>query len=676
MKFRQIELHNIFAYDGKVSFVFPVDDDSKTIALIWGRNGMGKTSFLRALKLLFLGIEPKSVRTLGFPARTLGHRQYVVGDGGNWSGLINRQAAKRAAADGTEVTASVAATWVLDDGTEITAERNWTLTPTGYTEHAVVFDGLERLAGDVAKDRISDLLPPEFVDFFFFDGEDIKSIAESDSRKPIDFDRLLRITFLNDLTAEITNIRTERQRSGMGGSLLTSLNAAEAALVKVRGDHQLAEQKLEDLNEVLTEDSGLLRRLQLRRESLSGGASESQRAALEARQRELLVAISEQQEKITESVPLASPMLANLGLVRSALAAVELQISSRSTAERRFIRKLSPLLPQWIAASDTVLSTEDAARLATSILHGMEGQLPPEVELQLFGSLEPLRAERLRDMLLRWSVAGDDALSAQSAELDLMRRLEFELAEVKEALIQIEVGSQANLDLYRTVVNEIAVIEERMAANNQAKGQHQSRLDEAAKQIADLEIKIATLSESSDRAEQDRNETKFINRVTLALNELREALRAAMREKLEARINVRFDQLVQDHSLVSHVAIDDLYTMTFMDGQNRTIGRSSLSAGLKQLAATALLWAMKDVSGHDMPVVIDTPLGRIDRENQENMLINYYPKLAKQVVILPTNSEIDLHRFNLIKDKVSVEYRIFNETGDRARIEPGTLVAQ
>jgi DNA sulfur modification protein DndD len=99
-----------------------------------------------------------------------------------------------------------------------------------------------------------------------------------------------------------------------------------------------------------------------------------------------------------------------------------------------------------------------------------------------------------------------------------------------------------------------------------------------------------------------------------------------------------------------------------------------LSAGLKQLAATALLWAMKEVPGHEMPVVIDTPLGRIDRENQENMLLNYYPHLSHQVIILPTNAEIDHRKRNLIINHVAQEYVISNETGDAAHIRPGSLL--
>jgi DNA sulfur modification protein DndD len=164
-----------------------------------------------------------------------------------------------------------------------------------------------------------------------------------------------------------------------------------------------------------------------------------------------------------------------------------------------------------------------------------------------------------------------------------------------------------------------------------------------------------------------------MNRIVRTLNDVREELRVAIRQRLEAQLTRRFRELVQYHHLVERVTIDDLYTMTFLDGAGRPVGRRSLSSGLKQLAATALLWAMKDLAEAEMAVVIDTPLSRIDRQNQEHLLRNYYPNLAEQVIILPTNSEIDKHKFKFLEDHVAVEYRIDNETGDRAEVQRASL---
>jgi len=61
----------------------------------------------------------------------------------------------------------------------------------------------------------------------------------------------------------------------------------------------------------------------------------------------------------------------------------------------------------------------------------------------------------------------------------------------------------------------------------------------------------------------------------------------------------------------------------------------SLSAGMKQLMATALLWALNEVSGKPVPVVVDTPLARIDSGHQEAILTQYYPNAASRLSCSP-----------------------------------------
>ncbi len=81
----------------------------------------------------------------------------------------------------------------------------------------------------------------------------------------------------------------------------------------------------------------------------------------------------------------------------------------------------------------------------------------------------------------------------------------------------------------------------------------------------------------------------------------------------------------------------------------------SLSAGMKQLAATSLLWALKTCSGRPMPIIVNTPMARIDKGNQENLLRCYYPTVSEQVILLPTDSEMDERKYNMLKPYIYQE---------------------
>jgi DNA sulfur modification protein DndD len=239
MKFITIELENIFAYSARTVFDVSGTTPDKNVVLLWGRNGMGKTSFLSSIKLLFLGANDQKLRTIGFPARRLGHRQYVLGDGASWSGLINTRARRL----DPEARARIRIVWETE-GTRISAERQWTATPTGYRETLVVDDGNARLTNDPAEERLGEFLPRDFVDFFFFDGEDIKALSESEGRKAVDFDRILRISFITVLATELAQLATERQRAGLPLEVQREITEVEGEISRCRAVQAAAQQQI------------------------------------------------------------------------------------------------------------------------------------------------------------------------------------------------------------------------------------------------------------------------------------------------------------------------------------------------------------------------------------------------------------------------------------------------
>jgi len=52
-------------------------------------------------------------------------------------------------------------------------------------------------------------------------------------------------------------------------------------------------------------------------------------------------------------------------------------------------------------------------------------------------------------------------------------------------------------------------------------------------------------------------------------------------------------------------------------------------------------------------MIIDTPLGRLDIENQKLILKEFYPNASKQVIILPTPSELRAEEFKLLNNYIS-----------------------
>mgnify|MGYP003624383024 CR=1 FL=1 len=673
MKFTKVRLENLFAYDGNVNFDFSDTRPERNIVLIWGRNGMGKTSFLNSMKLLFTGTTQSDFRAVGFPPVYLNLRQYVLGDGTRWAGIINRSARRRAEKMGRPLDGRVEASWENAEGKIFTATRWWSVDGDDVEEGVHVDQGAERIAGEAAVDFLAETLPADFVKFFFFDGEDIKSIAESSGSHQKDIDRLLQITFVEELAGELKKMVGDRRQRNLQSDLRRKMDDLKAEKQKAITAEIEADETITELDSQLISDGIELKKLQLRRANLSSGASELQREALEKQKEHLTERLKMLTEEIVHGLFDHIPVLANMSMVKQVFGQVDARVAAGASWESTFVRSISSQLPAWIEEADQSVNADVAERIGSYISTKMTETLRVTQPSGLFATSDILKMEKLRKALEFWVVAGLEKRELQAKLLLDASQVKAELQEVDEALLTIEVGAKGNLEDFRSVTNKLAELEEAIARQNQDRGGLLIRLEEARERQKEHEAKIKEFEAKYLQAEQDTEDGKYLAKVAQTLNQIAEELKKATRTELEDMLTDRFRRVIT-HPLIDRISLDDTYTMTYHEKSGRSIGRTSLSSGMKQLAATAMLWAMKDCAGRMIPVIIDTPLGRIDRENQDHLLTAYYPSLSHQVIILPTNAEIDSRKRSLLEARIAKHYTIINDSGDSANVEERPLV--
>ena len=115
------------------------------------------------------------------------------------------------------------------------------------------------------------------------------------------------------------------------------------------------------------------------------------------------------------------------------------------------------------------------------------------------------------------------------------------------------------------------------------------------------------------------------------------------------------------------------FDVELVDDQGIVINRKLLSAGEKQIYAIAILEALAKTSGRQLPVIIDTPLGRLDSHHREKLIENYFPSASHQVVLLSTDTEVNEQYFlNKLKPDISHSYQIcFDSSSKSAYLQPG-----
>ena len=95
-----------------------------------------------------------------------------------------------------------------------------------------------------------------------------------------------------------------------------------------------------------------------------------------------------------------------------------------------------------------------------------------------------------------------------------------------------------------------------------------------------------------------------------------------------------------------------------------------LSKGERQIFILALYWAIIEISGQNIPFVIDTPYARIDANHRREISEKFFPNISEQVIILSTDEEINEEYYQIVKPYVSKEYLLINdENENRTSIE-------
>ena len=141
-------------------------------------------------------------------------------------------------------------------------------------------------------------------------------------------------------------------------------------------------------------------------------------------------------------------------------------------------------------------------------------------------------------------------------------------------------------------------------------------------------------------------------------------LTIAKTAELQQRALESFRQLSRKDDFVQHLRIDPkTFAVSLYDSRGETIPKSSLSAGEKQIYAISLLWGMAKVSGRPLPMIVDTPLGRLDSYHRSNLVEHYFPAAAHQVVLLSTDTELDRVHYEQLRSRTSHSYRLVSHTG-------------
>ncbi|MBC2712973.1 MAG: DNA sulfur modification protein DndD [Desulfosarcina sp.] len=675
MIFEQIRLCNMFSYYGEQVLDFQSPRKDKNILLISGRNGFGKTNFINSLKLVFAGVT-EELRNVAIFGRQLLENHYLLGRGDEWLGVMNRRARLEGERDfGVEIR------WREESGT-IKVRRFWSIHG-GKCEQKLAIRATflnTVLKDEDAQNFIDQRLPESYIPFFFFDGEKIQQIVEAErSEQRYQIEQILNISHVETLIDHLGKTISGWQREAMEAE-------AKAELIKLEGDLKARRAELvendEKRNDIQYNIDDLERDIEEEEhylESKRAYSNQQDKAIVEQKRDALLNEIETLQINLAETLPVDLPLLANPQLVSRTCDELRKVLENEAEISNSLLTKLTtriskdlfdtppfpepPLIQQQIR-----FLKERLVSIGAEYRSGI-GKLPKSLI-----DIPPMRVNALLKMLDFYAGA-DELRYKRAADLKTLRDKKGERNEIDRRLLDASQLSEKEREEYR---QRQAQNKERQDHRVDYKVELKSLEDRKRSLVTELNKKELEIKDQEERVKftsKARERVELAKKLRSFFQNYKIALKRKYRQSIEEAINRYFHKIMSAHRLIDHIHIDENFNLHYFDKVGETVGKANLSAGMKQLSATALLWALKEVSGKTVPVVIDTPLARFDREHQENLLSVYYPNAADQVIVLPTDSELDRDKYKLLAPRIYREYRLRNNDGESTVFEEKSMYA-
>lgn len=620
--------------------------DQRNITLVGGLNGRGKTTFHDAILLALYGKQAQ---------------KYINEASRSYDRLLLDHINKHASDGETYVAVSL----VLDDGTHLRVKRGWTAKGTKAEQHIEVEkDGsVDKYLGENWNYYIEEILPFGIARFFFFNNEKITQLADDASFEQIkaSIKSAIGISTIEkavDHADEVIRRKKKALEAFEKSEINIGYQEVDAQITEI--DRQLAEatQRANDLEYQLGKVVATLEAREKEFWASGGGLSQSRDAIKQEMQK-----ISAEVEQIRSDIlRLAMDASTPLFLCRDLVVqSHEAEAALRDQESLLYTNKrISDCRRQIMEGLDRLgLSRDDLLSVKTLIRDILNADLPQEAELHptehMSATTMMLYQRLISEVFQSITQQVDSLISREEAQENQRMSLDAHLGAADEKLLAMEL-----YDTLRALDADKAVVE----------AEHQRQLDtiETLKRRRETLVSkrmqlMKEIAEKEHANDDNARIVKYAAMSIVALTEFKVRLQREKVAKLSHTATECFHALIEKGSLISAIQVDtDTLDVTILGTDGKELLKSQLSAGEQQMFAVSIIWALALTSGYKAPVVIDTPMARLDSSNRTNFVTKYLPAASSQVVVLSTDEEISGRYLDMIRDHVADRYTLlYNE---------------
>lgn len=674
MHLRSVSLRNWKAFED-VRFDFPAPDAKRNVILIGGENGFGKTTLFEAIIFGLFGrdglpLVSRAAAKSDEPGRIQSYRDFM-----------ERALNGRAIAQG-HTSCRIELTFEDDSGAPITIQRKWNFTSAGRLRNGVDAEEVNIVTGVGRKtqgpprnepdptawyrDWLSRaFLPTHLAGFFLFDGESASEYANRDMGQQVrdGIEGMLGLTWLRtleDALRDYYNRRLSEVPKGVNTAAIIALQKEIETLESEISSSEAERDKIAlTLTSLDTEQNSLTRELasygtgtRAELEDLIGARERDARAYSDCEQRLLEIAGSDfplalAGEALRQSV--AERLRGEA--VRETWLAARTQGQSRVSDVLRSVNEKLPNIKPELAQAQSV-AIADAVRAALEQLWNPAptGATKDVRHAHAAGAMNDRIQQRLSDA----------AKLTSNTISDLVDRMVRSARSVRELDVAIRATETAAPDLDEKKERLLALGHE-IGSLRERRGALGNLIESRRPQLDQKRAELGRLTEAIDSAERPARLAKRATQVINMLNSLISEAWPMQATEVALAMTEAVQAMAHRRDLLHRVAITEDATVHLLTPDGRDLREFDLSAGEKQIFTQSLFSAIAKVSGRIFPLVIDTPLGRLDEEHRVNVL-RHLASRDSQVILISTNTEVVGQYLDAIRSRVAKAYRIKNST--------------
>ena len=612
---------------------------TRPIILFGGLNGAGKTTILTAVLITLYGRQ-----SLGMGTQAKTYHSYL-----EKAIHRSRKTTPRASSASLRLTFTFARMGVIS---RYAVDREWEVKDGGILETLrITRDGYEMadLTNDQAQAFLNELIPIGVSDLFFFDGEKIKSLAEDRTGATITdaIKKLLGLNLIDRLNSDLNVLIRNYQKAGGDNAAKDEIAKLETRLNDLEDKGETLLEEYEQLRTIYVERSGEADRMEAELQSLGGAWSETKKN-YEVTQRALLKEKTQLEDAVRTQFSGSFPLCVAPVYLSKLSEVLHDESQRRSLYEAH--RLAHPRLTQ-LKKQVRQLGLDDSERDRVLAIVG-----------DTFGDIEQAKPSDFNHDIGEGTSAAIQNMITSLKDVavttgKLTQRLEEVTTELEEVDTQLArapdtktLESRVN-DLSNTAA-EVSELKVRLAVLKEERKRNLRDIIETTRKLQHHYNALATV------AEKKRSCELAVNAKGLLKDYVKKATEARS-DCLEEEFIHSFHQLAGKKGTRVRAQIDTVtFAITMMDEEGNVLGKDFLSAGEKQIYAIAVLQALAKTSGHSLPIIIDTPLGRLDSKHRTTLAEHYFPNASQQVIILSTDTEVDNKFYQLLSKHISHAYRL------------------